>query len=145
MGNSEESSRKYISQGTSKPYRLVTLSMEAAGSKSSRRVIGRYVVGFAVTLLMVVLVSVVIFGPYYPVITVSTTSSLSTTATSTFATQPETYTVNGLMCHFWQGTPSNVTSLVQNITHDTRFLNATEKGQFMFGNYEDYGNGTQII
>ena len=75
----------------------------------------------------------------------STTSSSSTTATSTFATQPETYTVNGLTCHFWQGTPSNVTSLVQNITRDSTFLNATEKGQFMLGNYEDYGIGTQVI
>jgi hypothetical protein len=53
--------------------------------------------------------------------------------------------VNGLTCHFWQGTPSNVTSLVQNLTRDTRFLNATEKGPFMFGNYEDYSNDTQVI
>jgi hypothetical protein len=119
--------------------------MEAAGSKSSRRVIVLWMVGFAVALLIVASVSVVVFGHYYSVTGASTTSSSSTTATSTFTTLPETYTVNGLTCHFWQGTPSNVTSLVQNVTRDTQFLNATEKGQFMLGNYEDYGNGTQII
>jgi hypothetical protein len=75
----------------------------------------------------------------------STTSSSSATATSTFATLPEAYTVNGLTCHFWQGTPSNVTSLVQNLTRDTRFLNATEKGQFMLGNFEKVGPGIQVI
>jgi len=99
-------------------------------------------VGVAVTLLMVALVSVVVLGHYYPANTVSTTSSSSTTATSIFATLPETYSVNGLACHFWQGTPSNVVSLVQNITRDTRFLNATHNGQFMLGNYE---NNTDII
>jgi hypothetical protein len=102
-------------------------------------------VGFGVTLPMVAFVSVIIFEHYYSVTTMSTTSSSSTTATSTFATRPETYTVNGLTCHFWQGTPSNVTSLVQNMTRDTRFLSATEKGQFMLGNFEKVGPGTQVI
>ena len=75
----------------------------------------------------------------------STTSSSSTTATSTFATQPESYTVNGLTCPFWEGMSQNVISLVQNITRDSRFLNATHDGQFTLGNYENITDGIQII
>ena len=48
-----------------------------------------------------------------------------------------TYTVNGLTCPFESGTPANVISLVTKVTQNARFLNATEKGQFMLGNYEN--------
>jgi len=78
--------------------------------------------------------------------TTASSSSASTSLSSSGSNLlPESYTVNGLTCPFYEGTPQNVLSLVQNITRDTQFLNATEEGQFMLGNYEDYGNGTQII
>jgi len=83
--------------------------------------------------------------PFATNTTASSSSASTSLSTSGSNLSPETYTVNGLTCHFWQGTPSNVTSLVQNMTRETRFLNATEKGHFMLGNFEKVGPGTQMI
>jgi hypothetical protein len=97
-------------------------------------------------LLMVAVFASLQGGPSLTTLVTSTSQSSSTSSTrQSFAESPESYTVNGLTCHFWQGTPSNVTSLVQNLTRDTRFLNATEKGQFMLGNFEKVGPGIQVI
>jgi len=113
--------------------------------RGKRRFVYAAIIALA-ALLMVGIFASLQRGPSLTTLITSTSQGSSTSSTQqNIAESPETYTVNGLTCHFWQGTPSNVTSLVQNLTRDPRFLNATEKGQFMFGNYEDYGNGTQII
>ncbi len=93
---------------------------------------------------MVAFVSVVIFGPYHSVNTVSTTSSPSTTSTNTLATLPETYTVNGLTCPFVPGTSQNLMAMVRNITRDWRFVTATSGDQFLFGGGENT-TGTQWV
>lgn len=76
---------------------------------------------------------------------VSSSSASNSISSSGSNLLPESYTVNGLTCPFYVGMPQNVLSLVQNITRDSRFLTAAHNGQFMLGNYEDYGVGTQVI
>jgi hypothetical protein len=76
---------------------------------------------------------------------VSSTTASTSLSNSGSSLLPESYTVNGLTCPFYVGTPQNVLSLVQNITRDSRFLTATYNGQFMLGNFENNSGEIQII